>query len=77
MTQPHKPASSARYHWVTVPDMSPQQQRAHDAREKKLAEMREQIDNGSLTVREMTPEERKKYPKPDENVQRSRSKRRR
>ncbi|WP_372790802.1 hypothetical protein [Paraconexibacter sp.] len=43
---------------------SPQQQRAQEARAKKLEEMRAQIAGGSLTVRQMTPEERKKYPKP-------------
>ncbi len=45
--------------------LSPQQQRAQDAREKKLADIQAQIDGGSLTVRRMTPEEREKYPKPD------------
>ena len=44
-----------------VTKLTPQQQRAKDARDKKMAEMQEQIDNGSLTVRKMTPEEREKF----------------
>ncbi|MTD46436.1 hypothetical protein GKE82_19630 [Conexibacter sp. W3-3-2] len=45
--------------------LSPQQQRQADARAKKLEEMEAQIESGSLTVRQMTPEERAKYPKPE------------
>ncbi len=44
--------------------LSPQQQRQQDAREKKLEEIQAAVDSGSLTVRQMTPEERAKYPKP-------------
>lgn len=36
--------------------------RAQERREKKLAEVQEQIADGSLTIRQMTPEEREKYP---------------
>jgi len=44
--------------------LSPQQQRQQDARAKKLEEIKQAVDSGSLTVRQMTPEERAKYPKP-------------
>lgn len=44
--------------------LSPQQQRQQDARAKKLEEMEAQIESGSLKVRQMTDEERAKYPKP-------------
>jgi hypothetical protein len=36
--------------------------RAAEKREEKLATMREQIENGSLVIREMTAEERRQYP---------------
>jgi anti-sigma28 factor (negative regulator of flagellin synthesis) len=42
-----------------------QRERAEEKREEKLALIREQIADGTLTIRQMTPEERKKYPKPD------------
>jgi hypothetical protein len=48
--------------------MPPKSQRERDAekREEKLAQMKEQVEAGSLNVRQMTPEERKRYgdPKP-------------
>ncbi len=31
-------------------------------RKEKLKAVQEQLDEGSLTIRKMTPEERKKYP---------------
>jgi hypothetical protein len=42
----------------------PQQIRAEERREKKLEEIAEQVEAGTLTVRQMTPAERKKYPAP-------------
>jgi anti-sigma28 factor (negative regulator of flagellin synthesis) len=39
-----------------------QRERAEEKREEKLALIREQIADGTLTVRQMTPEERKKDP---------------
>jgi hypothetical protein len=44
--------------------MSTPQERANKQREAKLEAVAEQVANGSLTIRQMTPEERKKYPKP-------------
>ncbi len=40
-----------------------QQQRAEERREQKLADIREQIASGKLTVRQMTPAERELQPK--------------
>ena len=45
--------------------MKTQRQKADEKREEKLASVREQVDSGSLTIRQMTPEERKKYPQPE------------
>jgi hypothetical protein len=39
-----------------------QKQRAEERRETKLAEVREQVEQGELVIRQMTPEERKKNP---------------
>jgi anti-sigma28 factor (negative regulator of flagellin synthesis) len=39
-----------------------QRERAEEKREEKLALIREQIADGTLTIRQMTPEERKKDP---------------
>jgi hypothetical protein len=41
---------------------SPTARRQQKRREEKLALVQEQIEDGSLTIRQMTPEERKKYP---------------
>jgi hypothetical protein len=48
---------------------SPTARRQRKRREEKLRLVREQVADGSLTIRKMTPEERKKYPprtKPDQ-----------
>jgi hypothetical protein len=37
-------------------------ERAEDKREEKLEVMRSQIESGSLVIRQMTDEERRKYP---------------
>lgn len=37
-------------------------QRAEEKRQAKLDLVREQVDNGSLVIRPMTEEERRKYP---------------
>lgn len=42
----------------------PHQQREEDARAAKLAAIKEQVASGGLVIRQMTPEERKRYPKP-------------
>jgi hypothetical protein len=43
--------------------MPPRTQRERDAerRQEKLAQVQEQIDNGSLTIRKMTDEERARW----------------
>jgi len=61
---PSSPTGACRKLVTKMANPSPQQQRALDARDKKLEEMRNQIASGSLTVRQMSPEERKKFPKP-------------
>jgi hypothetical protein len=43
--------------------MSTQQERAAKARDEKLAAIEQQVKDGSLVIREMTPAERAKYPK--------------
>ena len=39
-----------------------QKDRADEKRREKLAIIREQVKEGSLTIRKMTPAERKKHP---------------
>jgi hypothetical protein len=39
-------------------------ERAEERRREKLAEVDRQVESGSLTVRQMTDEERAKYPPP-------------
>ncbi len=45
--------------------MATQQERAAKAREEKLAAIEQEVKAGSLVIREMTDDERKKYPKRD------------
>jgi hypothetical protein len=45
--------------------MKTQRERAEEKRQLKLDAVQEQVRDGSLTIRRMTPEEREKYPKPD------------
>jgi hypothetical protein len=46
--------------------MPPKSQRERDAEKRleKLEQMKQQVDAGSLSVRQMTPEERKRYGEP-------------
>ena len=44
---------------------SPTARRQQKRREEKLRLVREQVADGSLTIRQMTPEERAKYPPRD------------
>jgi hypothetical protein len=44
--------------------MGTQRERAENQRRWKLEAVAQQVEDGSLTIRQMTPEERKKYPKP-------------
>jgi hypothetical protein len=45
--------------------MSTQRERAEEQRRLKLEAVDQQVRDGSLTIRSMTPAERKKYPKPE------------
>jgi hypothetical protein len=45
--------------------MKTQRERADEKRRLKLDAVEEQVRDGSLTIRPMTPAERKKYPKQD------------
>jgi hypothetical protein len=42
--------------------MKSQRERDAEKREQKLREIDEAVDSGSLVIRQMTPEERKKLP---------------
>ena len=42
--------------------MKTQKERSEERRQEKLAAMQDQIEQGTLTVRKMTPEERKALP---------------
>jgi hypothetical protein len=42
--------------------VSTPKERAEEKRRAKLAQIREQVDSGELTIRPMTPAERKKHP---------------
>ncbi|MGH2951911.1 MAG: hypothetical protein ACRDKX_07705 [Solirubrobacterales bacterium] len=42
--------------------MSPTARRQEKRRQEKLDLIKQQVDEGSLTIRQMTPEEREKYP---------------
>lgn len=46
--------------------MKTQRDRHEEARQIKLEAMQEQVRSGSLTIRAMTPEEREKYPRPEQ-----------
>ena len=37
-------------------------EKAEEKRQAKLAQVQEQVDEGSLVIRQMTEEERRKYP---------------
>jgi hypothetical protein len=37
-------------------------EKAEEKRQTKLEEIREQVDGGTLVIRPMTPEERRRYP---------------
>lgn len=56
--------------------MKSTQDRQRDERERKLAEIRRQLEQGTLTIRQMTPEERKANP-PRPRDPRAESRRRR
>lgn len=55
---------------------NPQQLRQQKQHEEKLKDMREQVEAGTLVIRQMTPEERKRFPPRDGAEARPGSKRR-
>jgi hypothetical protein len=55
---------------------SPYQLRQQEQHEKKLTEIREQVANGKLVIRQMTPEERRRFPPRDSGPPGTRAKRR-
>lgn len=57
--------------------MKTTQDRQRDERERKLAEIRRQLDQGTLTIRQMTPEERRANPPRPRDAQPPRRGRRR
>ena len=42
--------------------MKTARERAEEKRAEKLERVREEVENGSLVIRQMTPEERRRYP---------------
>ena len=46
-------------------------ERAEEKREEKLELMREQVQNGSLVIRKMTKEERRRYPRRPDSRERA------
>jgi hypothetical protein len=42
--------------------MKTQRERAEERRTEKLAAVREQVEQGTLTIRQMTPQERAEHP---------------
>jgi hypothetical protein len=49
--------------------MKTQRERAEEKREKRLEDVNRQVQSGSLTIRAMTDEERKRFPPPDPDRQ--------
>ena len=54
----------------------PQQIRQQEKHEEKLKDIREQVSQGKLVIRQMTAAERKRYPPRDAAPARGRAKRR-
>jgi hypothetical protein len=52
--------------------MKTARERAEEKREAKLELLREQVQNGSLVIRQMTAEERRRYPPPPAQPKRPR-----
>jgi len=55
---------------------SPIQLRQQEKHEQKLRDIREQVAEGTLVIRQMTPEERRRFPPRDPDRQSARAKRR-
>lgn len=57
--------------------MSTARERAEEKRQEKLKHVAEQVENGHLVIRQMTDEERRRYPPPSPDAKpRSRGSRR-
>ncbi len=54
---------------------SPMQLRQQEKREEKLRDIREQVAEGKLVIRQMTPDERRRFPPRDSSRRRAVSKR--
>ncbi|HXB17060.1 MAG TPA: hypothetical protein VNV44_15095 [Solirubrobacteraceae bacterium] len=54
---------------------SPMQMRQQQKRDEKLQNIREQVADGKLVIRKMTPAERERFPPRAQKAQRSGSKR--
>lgn len=52
------------------------QLRQQEEHEQKLRDIREQIASGKLVIRQMTPDERRRFPPRDSGAPRTRAKRR-
>ncbi len=52
--------------------LSPTARRQEKRRQEKLDLIKQQVDEGSLTIRQMTPEERAKYPPRSKNERKKR-----
>ncbi len=52
-------------------------QRAQVKRDQKLADVQEQIDDGRMTVRQLTPEQMEEHAKRREEIQKERARRKR
>ncbi|HEY1687545.1 MAG TPA: hypothetical protein VGF95_01640 [Solirubrobacteraceae bacterium] len=55
---------------------SPMQLRQQEKREEKLRDIREQVAEGKLVIRQMTPAERRRFPPRDPSARREVAKRR-
>jgi len=55
---------------------SPQQLRQQEQHEKKLRDIRDQVAQGKLVIRQMTADERRRYPPREADAPGTRSKRR-
>jgi hypothetical protein len=54
----------------------PMQLRQQEKREQKLKDIREQVADGKLVIRQMTPKERRRFPPRDPDRRSAREKRR-
>lgn len=55
---------------------SPTQMRQQEKREARLRDIREQVAEGKLVIRRMTPDERRQFPPREPSTRRASSKRR-